>query len=208
VGNTKSPTSNVSVGQLKGSARGALICALFGSAWMYWAVVFSGNATTLWFAIVTIPAVALVVWGIRRARTVRRLSLSAADVEHWTAVRKLFWIDCAVEWSLVSVAAFTLSRMGRFDLIPQAFGVIIGLHFFPLVKVLRSPRYYWTAGIMVAGALGSLLIPRGYIRNIVGCAAIGVTLWATSFAILYWTSWSVGRRADWTHEEPAVDIKS
>jgi hypothetical protein len=34
---------SISSGQLKGSARGALICAFFGSAWMYWAVVFSSN---------------------------------------------------------------------------------------------------------------------------------------------------------------------
>jgi hypothetical protein len=48
-----------SAGQLKARARGALICALFGSAWMYWAVVFSGYPTAIWFATVTLPAIAL-----------------------------------------------------------------------------------------------------------------------------------------------------
>ena len=75
-------------------------------------------------------------------------------------------------------------HFGRFDLIPQVFGVIIGLHFLPLAKVFRAPRYYWTGGVMVAGAFGSLLIARGDIRNITGCAAIGLTLWITAEKIL------------------------
>jgi hypothetical protein len=44
---------------------------------------------------------------------------------------------------------------------------------------------------MVAGALGWLLIARGNIRNIVGCAAVGLTLWITGVSIL--TSGSSGR---------------
>ena len=50
-------------GQLKASARGGLICALFGSAWMYWAVVFSGHATPIWFSAVSLPAITLTVLG-------------------------------------------------------------------------------------------------------------------------------------------------
>jgi hypothetical protein len=181
-----------SAGELKGSTRGALICALFGSVWMYWAVVFSGNPTPLRFLIVTVPAVLLVSWGIVRSRAARHLLLSAADVEHWSAFRKFFWVNSGIEWGLSGVAVFALAKLGRYDLIPQALGIIIGLHFFPLVKIFRAPRYYWTGGIMVVAALGSLLIHRGSIRNIVGCAAIGLTLWATGAAILFWTSSAVG----------------
>jgi hypothetical protein len=38
---------------------------------------------------------------------------------------------------------------------------------------------------MVIGALASLLIPRGDVRNIVGCAVVGLTLWITGVIILY-----------------------
>ena len=183
---------NISAFQLKVSARGALIGAFFGSAWMFWAVVFSGNPTSLRFLIVTVPALALIVWAILRARAVRHLTSSAAELEHWKAFRKFFWVDTGIEWGLAGVAAFVLARFGRFDLIPQALGVIIGLHFLPFVKIFRAPRYYWTGGIMVIAALGSLLIHRGYIRNIFACAAVGLTLWVTSLAILCWTSSAVG----------------
>jgi hypothetical protein len=182
----------ISAGQLKGSARGALICAFFGSAWMYWAVVFSGNPTPLWFSIVTVPAVALIAWAILRVRAVRHLPASAAEVEHSKAFRKLFWLDVGIEWGLSGFAVFALARFGRFDLIAQALGVIIGLHFLPLVKIFRAPHYYWTGGIMVIAALGSLLINRGHIRNIFACAAVGLTLWVTSVAVLCWTSSEVG----------------
>jgi hypothetical protein len=178
----------VSIGQLKGGSRGGLICTFLGSAWMFWAVVFSGHPTSARFAIVTVPAIALMAWAILRVRASRRLVSSAADQQHWKAFRKFFWIDSGIEWVLAGVAAFVLSHLGRYDLIPQALGVIIGLHFLPLAKILRTPRYYGTASVMVVGALASLFIPRGDIRNIVGCAVIGLTLWITGLFILFRTS--------------------
>lgn len=183
-----SSVRNISAGQLKGSARGALICAFFGSAWMYWAVAFSSSPTPAWFSIVTVPAVALITWAFLRVRTVRHLPSSPAELEHSRAFRKFFWIDVGIEWGLSGVAVFALARFGRGDLIPQALGVIIGLHFLPLVRIFRAPLYYWTGGIMVVAALGSLLMHRGHIRNIAGCAAVGLTLWVTSVAVLCRTS--------------------
>jgi hypothetical protein len=120
--------------------------------------VFSGNPRPLWFSIVTVPALALITWAILRARAVRHLPSSAAELEHWRAFRKFFWVDAGIAWGLAGAAVFARARFGRFDLIPQALGVIIGLHFLPLVKIFRAPRYYWTGGIMVIAALCSLLI--------------------------------------------------
>jgi hypothetical protein len=189
-----SSVRNIGGGQLKGSARGALICASFGSAWMYWAVVFSGNLTPEWFSIVTVPAVALIAWAFLRVRTVRHLRSSAAELEHSRAFGKFFWIDVGIEWELSGVAVFALARFGRADLIPQTLGVIIGLHFLPLVKIFRAPVFYWTGGIMVVAALGSLLMHRGHIRNIFACAAVGLTLWVTSVAALSRTSGALSRQ--------------
>jgi hypothetical protein len=184
-----SSVRNIGGGQLKGSARGALICAFFGSAWMYWAVVF--NPTPVWFSIVTVPAVALIAWAFLRVRTVRHLPSSAAELEHSRAFRKFFWVDVGIEWGLSGVAVFAFARFGRGDLIPQALGVIIGLHFLALVKIFRAPPYYWTGGIMVVAALGSLLMDPGHMRNIFACVAVGLTLWVTSVAVLCRTSAAV-----------------
>ena len=85
--------------------------------------------------------------------------------------------------------AFLLAHVGRSDLMPQAFGVIIGLHFLPLAKIFTARCYYWTGGIMVTAVVGSLIIPRSNVRNIVGCAAIGLTLWLTGLVILRRITW-------------------
>jgi len=183
---------DISAFQLKVSARGALIRSLFGSSAMYWAVVLSRNPTPLRFSIVTVPAVGLISWAILRVRATRKLPSSAAEMEHWRAFRRFYWLDVGLECGLIGVAVLVLARLVRFDLLPQALGVIIGLHYFPLGKILRAQQYYWTGGIMVAAALGSLLIHRGYIRDVFGCAALGLTLWVTGLAILCWTSSAVG----------------
>ncbi|MGC1415373.1 MAG: hypothetical protein WA817_08840 [Candidatus Acidiferrum sp.] len=182
--NAVSSVRTISPGQLKGSARGALISALFGSAWMFWAVVFSGHATPVWFSIVVLPAAVLTAWAMLRVRAVRHLAPSADELAHWVRFRKFFWIDFGIEWGLGGIGVFVLCRLGRLDLMPQALGVIIGLHFLPFVRIFRAPRYYWTGGLMVAAAPASLFIAHGYIRNIVACSAIGLTLWVTSVAAL------------------------
>ena len=195
MGQTTSATSSVrdiSAFQLKVSARGALVRSFFGSTSMYWAVVFSGNPKPLWFLIVTVPTVGLIAWAILRVRATRNLPSSSAELDHWKAVRKFYWLDVGLEWGLIGAAVSALAQFGRFDLIPQALGVIIGLHYLPLGKIFRAQQYYWTGGVMVAAALGSLLIHRGQIRNIVGCAAIGLILWVTCVAILRWTSLATG----------------
>jgi hypothetical protein len=98
--------------------------------------------------------------------------------------RKFFWIDFAIEWGLGGVTVFVLGHLGRSDLIPQALGVIIGLHFLPLAKIFAAPLYYWTGAIMVIAAIGSFIIPRRDIRSVAGCTAIGLILWLTGLVIL------------------------
>jgi len=195
MGQTTSATPDIRNGgfQLKVSARGALIRAVFGSNLMYWAVVLSGNSP-LRFSIITVPALGLVAWAIVMVRVTRKLPSSDAESAHWRTVRKFYWLDVGLEWGLIGVVVFALVRLGRFDLIPQSFGVIVGLHYLPLGKIFLAKQYYWTGGVMVTAALGSFLIPRGQIRDIVGCAAVGLTLWVSCFAILCWIAAAVRGR--------------
>ena len=187
-----SSVRNISAFQLKVSARGVLIRSFFGSSALYWAVVVSGKRTPLRFSIITLLAVGLISWAVLRVRATRKLPSSAAELEHWRAFRKFYWLDVGLECGLIGVALFVLARFGRFDLLPQALGVIIGLHYFPLGRILRAQQYYWTGSVLVAAALGSLVIHRSYIRDVFACAGLGLTLWVTSLAILCWTSSAVG----------------
>lgn len=180
-----SSSRNVGAFQLRVSARGAFIRACAGSTFMYWAVVLSANPAPLRFSLLAVPTVGLIAWAILRVRATRNLPASADELAHWSAVRKFYWLDVGLEWALIGVAASVLARFSRFDLMPQALGVIIGLHCFPLGKVFRSRQYYWTGGLMVTAALASLLIYPGHIRNVIACASLGLILWATCFCILY-----------------------
>lgn len=193
MGNATGGVHSLSAGTLKGSARGALICVCFGSGWMYWAVVSSGTQSPLWFSFVTLPAIFLTLWAILRIRAFRHLSPSSAELAHSMRFRKWFWIDFGFEWGLCAIAAFLLARVGRSDLMPQAFGVIIGLHFLPLAKIFTARLFYWTSGIMVVAATGSLIIPRSDLRTVSGCMSTGLTLWASGIVILCRIS-STGQR--------------
>jgi hypothetical protein len=133
---------------------------------------------------VTLPAIFLTLWPILRIRAFRNLSLSSAELAHSMRFRKLFWIDFGFEWGLCALAGFLLARVGRSDLMPQAFGVIIGLHFLPLAKIFTARLFYWTSGIMVVAAIGSLVISRSDVRMVAGSMPGGLTLWATGFVIL------------------------
>ena len=43
--------------RLKGRARGALICAVSGSAWMFWAATFAPTARNAWLMLITVMTV-------------------------------------------------------------------------------------------------------------------------------------------------------
>jgi hypothetical protein len=170
--------------RLKGRARGALICAVGGSAWMFWAAVFAATARTASLALVTVIMILISGWAVSRVRTARRYVDSAADREHWASIATLFWIDTAAEWVLGAGAVVTLVHFGRYSLIPQFLGVIIGLHFLPLAKLFRAPRYYVMGTTMILCALASFLAPESSIRDAIACAGIGLPMWVTAVVIL------------------------
>jgi hypothetical protein len=171
---------NFSAGSLKGHARGALICGFFGAVFMFEALYYGRIATPVWLTIIAIFTVAFVAWPVIRLHSLRHLAYSAADRQRWAAIAVPYWIDFAVEWLLCAVAANWLSRIHRWDLIPQFLGVIIGLHFLPLAKMFKAPIYYATGAAMVLGALVSLAIPAGHVRNIAACGVLGLSLWVTA----------------------------
>jgi hypothetical protein len=170
--------------RFKGRARGAMVCAVFGSAWMFWAAVFVPNARTAALVLVSVMAILLVGSAASRVRVARRCKNSAADRERWASTAPLFWIDTAAEWVLGAGAVVALAHFGRYALIPQFLGVIIGLHFLPLACILRAPRYYIMGTAIILCVLASLLIPQGSIRNVIGCAGIGLPMWTTAVVIL------------------------
>lgn len=132
----------------------------------------------------TLLAGAFVGWPVTRLRTLRHVPISAADRQRWKSKARPYWTTVAVEWLACSGAAIWLSLIRRYDLIPQALGVIIGLHFFPLAKIFRMSLYNWTAIGMVLAALATLGIPAGHLRDFAAYGVNGLSLWVTAAVIL------------------------
>jgi hypothetical protein len=148
------------------------------------AVFFGGIATPVWLTAVGLVTVAAIAWPVIRLRSFRGAPYSADDRQRWAAVAVPYWLNCAIEWALCFGAAFWLSHIHQYALIPECLGMIIGLHFLPLGKMFRSPIYYATGAAMVLGSLASLAIHAGPVRNISAFGVNGLSLWATAAVIL------------------------
>jgi hypothetical protein len=108
--------------RLKGNARGAMVCALFGSAWMFWSAAFAPAAKSASLAFVSIVTLLICAWALLRVRVARRYEDSAADRARWAAIAPLFRINTAAEWVLGGGSVFALAHFGRYSLIPQFLG--------------------------------------------------------------------------------------
>ncbi|MGC1675861.1 MAG: hypothetical protein WA739_26610 [Candidatus Acidiferrales bacterium] len=150
---------------------------------MFWAAAFAPAARNASLALVTVMTVLIGGPAVMHVRTVRRYADSVADRERWASIAPLFWIDTAAEWVLSAGAVIVMVHFRRYSLIPQFLGVIIGLHFLPLARLLRAPRYYIMGTAMILCTLASVLIPEGEIRNVLACAGIGLPMWFTAVVI-------------------------
>jgi hypothetical protein len=177
---------------MKKHSKGALICAFFGSVWMYWAAVFGPIPRPISLALVTALTIAICGWAIVRRRAARQYEDSAADQQQWASIAPLYWTNTVVEWLFSAGTVIALVHFQRYSLIPQFLGVIIGLHFLLLARLLRESRYYIMGTAMILAVLASLLIPDGGIRSGMACAGIGLPLWITALVIL---------SQDWSHAE-------
>jgi hypothetical protein len=177
------PSFNVA--RLRGRTRNALIGGMFGAVWLFNGVYWGGIGGNALSTAVALCGIAFVTWPATRLRSLRRLPLSGEDSQHRIALRGPYWVDVAIECLACIGAVVWLAHTRRYDLIPQSFGVIIGLHFLPLAKIFRMPIYYATGAVMASGALASLAIPTGNVRNLSACGVIGLSLWATA-AVTLW----------------------
>jgi hypothetical protein len=174
---------DLSAAPLRGRAIGALICGIFGAVWMFEALYFGAIATPACLTVIGLFAAAFVIWPTTQLLSLRHAAFSSAAGQQWSDVSKAYWITVTIEGLACMVAGNVLNNIGRSDLVPEAIGVIVGLHFLPLAKIFRARIYNWTGVAMVLGVLASLAVPVGSFRNIVACGASGLALWATAAVI-------------------------
>jgi hypothetical protein len=186
--------------------RGALVCGLFGSFWIFSGAYGGGLTGPAPLTAFALCAIAFVVWPAARLVSLRRFSTLATDRQRTSSLGGAYLADVAVE-CLACIGAVTwLAHIRRFDLIPQSFGFIIGLHFLPLAKIFKMPIYYATGTVMIFAVAASLLFPVGNVRNFSACSVIGISLWATAAANLWQDRPSSRMLSRRVRQPPKVDI--
>jgi hypothetical protein len=176
--------ATMGLAELQGRAIGAVICGTFGAIWMFESLFFGALANPASLLAIALLAIAFVVWPVTQLRSLRSSEVPPIKKPRWKAVAVPYWINLGLEWLACSAACIWLAHIRRYDLIPQALGITIGVHFFPLAKIFRMPIYNWTAVGMVLAALATLVIPAGHLRDFAAYAVNGLSLWATAAVIL------------------------
>jgi hypothetical protein len=173
---------NFSAAELRGRARGAVICGAFGAIWMFESLFFGALVNLASLLGIALLAVAFVVWPVTQLRSLR--GWPSSNRLRWEKMAVPYWINLGVEWLACCAACIWLAHIHRYDLIPQALGIVIGVHFVPLAWIFRMPLYNWTALGMVLAALATLGIPAGHLRDFAAYGVNGLSLWVTAAVIL------------------------
>jgi hypothetical protein len=165
---------------LRGRATGVVFFAVFGALWL----VF-GLAARQWLSAMTAGAVAiglglLIADALILYRRVAALPASTVEPEEQRRIGRTFGRVNAVQWTAIIVIAVVLGRMHLDAYTPAAVTVVVGLHFFPLARIFRSPQHHLTGAVLVAwGVLCAVLVPREVLQSTTAFGT-GAVLWASA----------------------------
>jgi len=169
--------SNIAEEMLNTGKR-ALVGTLAGGAWITWGLTIShAVAPRAILTLILIASLLLVCCGycILTGRSLRK--------KHPFPRRPLnkgFLIVTLLEAVGVGAVIVAAQKLSRLDALPDWIGLVIGLHFFGIARVLRASVYYVTGTAIVFWCL-LLWIPfRGAPPPVLAGVGIGAILWATS----------------------------
>lgn len=179
---------------LRSRAMGIFISACFGAFWASTGLsTWHGMFTALGYAVTLLILIALSAAAAQLFRHARQLGLPnnppADDRRH---TRRRFLIIFIAEIVAMNIAAWLLVPDHAIYLMP-VIAVIVGVHFYPLAPLFRSPHYHVTATVMtLAGVTGIVAVVLGGDGNI--CAALVDAACAATLWISGAVSWHLARR--------------
>ncbi len=173
-----------SASTLRSRAAGMFACAGFGSFWAMTALTnLPASLRGPGYAITGAASLALLAAGIGLLRDARHAPPpDAAGAAARRRTARDFLLIFVAEIVAMNIAAQLLAGSHMAYLMP-VIAIIVGIHFYPLAGLLRSPHYRITAGVMsLAGVLGIAAIAAG--GNLAACQALvdfscAVALWVS-----------------------------
>jgi hypothetical protein len=174
-----------------GAGIGALVLTCAGAAWAFGALINRADTAPWEFGLFALPALALTLMTVTRLAAIAKHPWQkASGVETAARARQgrkiglWFGVVFGAEGGLIAVTAAYLTEIGRPLLIPVAVVVIVGAHFLPLARIFRMPVYGFAGAILMAAALGSLIIPDERTRAFDLGIAAAVVLWVSAGVVL------------------------
>jgi hypothetical protein len=167
-------------------ALGGIFLSLFGATWLCGAGYEYAGPNLPLLAAIVIAALLMTAWAIATFRARSRGFTGTGDAAAGKRVRKGFMIVNAVQWSSIGLAVLLLNLTGHVAWILPAVILVVGLHFFPLAKLLRYGGYNLTALALVLVAILTFLFGgSGNASIALTLLATGAILWLSAIALLY-----------------------
>ena len=170
------PAKSISIGSLIGS--------FFGTFWLLWGVSFLGGGAWVLVAAVAILSCTILAWCIACFRYIRRRLPLSTDANQPSPFGWAYRIVVMLEGLFIGAGNWFVSAHHRADLLPVVTAIVVGLHFFPLARILKATNLYVVAIVVTVIPLVSLAIRNHALRDFASCSAIGVFMLAGSASAL------------------------
>ena len=181
---TSVATDDRSVEALRGRATGVLFLSGFGGLWFLLGLAASQRLSLPTACALAAGLVALVAGTVLLRRRSAALPPSTLDPEEQRRAGRTFGRVNAVQWAAIVLIAVVLGRLHLDAYTPAAVTVVVGLHFFPLARLFRSPQHHVTgAALVLWGAVCLLLVPRDVLQSTTAFGT-GAVLWTAAAVTL------------------------
>jgi len=173
-----------SVEALRGRATGVLFLSGFGGLWFLLGLAASQRLSLPTACALAAGLVALVAGTVLLRRRSAALPASRLDPEEQRQAGRTFGRVNAAQWAAIVLIAVVLGRLHLDAYTPAAVTVVVGLHFFPLARLFRSPQHHVTgAALVLWGAVCLLLVPRDVLQS-TSAFGTGAILWTAAAVTL------------------------
>lgn len=181
---TSVATDDRSVEALRGRATGVLFLSGFGGLWFLLGLAASQRLSLPTACALAAGLVALVAGTVLLRRRSAALPASRLDPEEQRQAGRTFGRVNAAQWAAIVLIAVVLGRLHLDAYTPAAVTVVVGLHFFPLARLFRSPQHHVTgAALVLWGAVCLLLVPRDVLQS-TSAFGTGAILWTAAAVTL------------------------
>jgi len=173
-----------SVEALRGRATGVLFLSGFGGLWFLLGLAASQRLSLPTACALAAGLAALVAGAVLLRRRSAALPPSTLDPEEQRRAGRTFGRVNAAQWAAIVLIAVVLGRLHLDAYTPAAVTVVVGLHFFPLARLFRSPQHHVTgAALVLWGAVCLLLVPRDVLQS-TSAFGTGAILWTAAAVTL------------------------